>query len=86
MDKELFKSGVGEIHFGVNKPTRDFSSATKDDVKKTLANLKNMRLWRCTVCNDLHIGLQPPKECPTCSSIQAYVEINLQEFGRLMGL
>lgn len=35
--------------------------------------------WRCFVCNDLHLGAQPPEICPTCGVQQAYVEITSEE-------
>jgi rubrerythrin len=39
----------------------------------------NKKIWRCTVCNDIHIGMEPPKDCPTCHQIDAYVEISEKE-------
>lgn len=78
-DKKITKSEIGEVHFGVESPD-GFKSATKKDVEDILKNLGNMKLWRCTVCNDLHIGVGFPKECPTCHVKDAYVEIDLKEF------
>ena len=30
--------------------------------------MPNKTYWRCTVCNDLHYGVQAPEKCPTCAS------------------
>ena len=35
--------------------------------------------WRCFVCNDIHLGLNPPEICPTCGVRNAYVEISSDE-------
>ncbi|MHB8055356.1 MAG: ferredoxin-thioredoxin reductase catalytic domain-containing protein [Candidatus Aminicenantales bacterium] len=37
------------------------------------------RFWRCYVCDDLHWGVKPPEECPTCRVKNAYVEISPEE-------
>lgn len=80
MAKTIFKDSNGSIHFGVNAPSADFKKAERKDVENILSNLGNKKLWRCTVCNDLHIGEIPPKQCPTCFAIDAFVEINEKEF------
>ncbi|MBS3060349.1 MAG: hypothetical protein J4432_02475 [DPANN group archaeon] len=85
MVKTLFKNENGSIHYGRNAP-EGFIAATKEDVATAIANLGVMKLWRCTVCNDMHIGMEPPEECPTCGSIDAYVEINEQELKMVIGL
>jgi len=85
MEKTLFKDKKGNMHFGVNAP-EGFAKATKEDVKKSLSNLKGRKLWRCNVCSDLHLNSKPPEECPTCHTIDAYVEINLKEFKSIIGI
>jgi len=85
MPKTLFKSAKGEIHFGLNAPP-GFASLNKDDAKKILSNLGKMKLWRCAVCNDMHIGIAPPQVCPTCGTLNAYVEISMQELKTVIGL
>ena len=77
--KSFFKNKKGEIHFGMNGG-EGFVPSNKNDAEKALKNLGNKKLWRCTVCNDLHIGEIPPKQCPTCFAIDAFVEINEKEF------
>lgn len=77
MQKRLFKRGKA-IHFGINAP-EGFEEAEKSDVQDTLSDLGDMKLWRCTVCNDIHIGITFPHECPTCTNLDAYVEINEKE-------
>ena len=80
--KNFFENKAGEIHFGVNGGD-GFEKIEKLEIQKIeeiLKNLGNKKLWRCTVCNDLHIGKIPPKQCPTCFAIDAFVEINEKEF------
>jgi len=77
--KQFFKSNTGEIHFG-NLAEEGFSPAEINDINQILDNLGTKKLWRCNVCNDLHIGEKPPKLCPTCFVEEAYVEISKKEF------
>lgn len=84
MNKSIFSNNNGDIHFGL-LPADGFNEANEEDVKKALANLGDRKFWRCTVCNDLHIG-DPPDVCPTCSAIEAYVEISEQEFKTIIGI
>ena len=84
MGKIIFKDSKGNIHFGLNAPSTDFKKAERKDVENTLSNLKSRKLWRCNACRDLHINIEPPKQCPTCFVIDAYVEIELNEFKRLL--
>jgi ferredoxin-thioredoxin reductase catalytic subunit len=43
------------------------------------------KFWRCNVCNDVHYGLKPPGECPTCHVKNAYIEISEKEAKIAMG-
>lgn len=37
--------------------------------------------WRCTICGDLHYGVKPPKECPTCGfGPEKAVEVTKEQF------
>lgn len=83
MKKSIFKDNLGNIHFGLIAPT-EFSIGTNTDIEEILNNLDGRKLWRCTVCNDLSINIDPPKECPTCHIVDAYVEIELNEFKKLI--
>ena len=85
MKKNVFKDNEGNIHFGVNAPD-GFFAALKDDVNKVLENLGNKKLWRCNVCNDLQVSIAPLEECPTCDAKNAYVEIESDEFLKLMAI
>jgi len=39
------------------------------------------KYWRCTVCGDLHFGVNPPDVCPTCrQSKDKAVEIDKEGF------
>lgn len=44
------------------------------------------KTWRCTVCNDIHFGVNPPEICPTCQAKNAYVEVDKSEAGVIMEL
>ncbi|MFP4545421.1 MAG: ferredoxin-thioredoxin reductase catalytic domain-containing protein [Methanomassiliicoccales archaeon] len=43
------------------------------------------RLWRCHVCNDIHLGIKGPEICPTCMAENAFVEIDHNEAMRMIG-
>ena len=81
--KKIFKSDNGEIHFG-DMVMKGFSPCEISDVEEILKNLKSKKFWRCNVCNDLHISEIPPKQCPTCFTMDAYVEINEKEFREMI--
>jgi rubrerythrin len=83
MGKNIFKDIEGNIHFGVNAPA-GFQTAMREDIDKVLENLEDRKLWRCNVCNDLQISVDPLKECPTCNAENAYVVIDLNEFKKLI--
>lgn len=83
MKKSIFKDNLGNIHFGLIAPA-GFSIGINADVTKAIDNLADRKFWRCTVCNDLSINVTPPKECPTCHIVDAYIEIELNEFKNLM--
>ncbi len=85
MPKALFKNKDGDIHWGVNAP-EDYDNAGNEDVEKTLSDLGDKRIWRCYVCNDIHIGREPPEQCPTCSTLHAYCEIKEKEIREVLGL
>ncbi|MBI2112086.1 hypothetical protein HYT52_00940 [Candidatus Woesearchaeota archaeon] len=44
------------------------------------------KYWRCKVCGDIHYGVNPPKECPTCHADEAYEEISSAEAKKLLKL
>jgi len=44
------------------------------------------KYWRCKVCGDIHYGVNPPQECPTCHTEDAYEEISKAEAKKLLGL
>ena len=47
--------------------------------------VRDKRLWRCHVCNDLHYGERPPLLCPTCAAKNAFVRIGRSEALRFIG-
>lgn len=85
MKKKIFKSDEGNIHFGINPPL-GYKEGKKEDIAKTLANPEGKKFWRCTVCNDLGISLEPLEECPTCYNKDVYIEIDVEEFNKLMDI
>jgi len=85
MKKSIFKDNLGNIHFGINF-SDGFQPGTREDVEAVLNNLSGKKLWRCNVCNDLHISFEPLLECPTCHAKNAYVEIELDEFKKILEL
>ena len=70
---------------GINVPA-GFQKGTREDIEKTLDNLGEKKLWRCNVCNDLRISAEPLEDCPTCYTKNAYIEIELNEFKKLLEL
>lgn len=42
--------------------------------------------WRCTICSDIHYGVNPPKICPTCQQVDKYVAISEEEAKKLMAM
>ena len=46
--------------------------------------LKDKKVWRCNVCNDIHIGKNLIKICPTCNQKDVYVEIEFSELKNLL--
>ncbi len=39
------------------------------------------KYWRCTVCGDLHYGVNPADPCPTCGNPKSKAEeITKEEF------
>ena len=83
MKKSIFKDSLGNIHFGIIAP-EGFAIGARADIEEVFDNLEDRKLWRCTACNDLSINIHPPKECPTCHVKDAYVEIDLNEFRKLI--
>jgi ferredoxin-thioredoxin reductase catalytic subunit len=37
------------------------------------------KIWRCHVCNDIHLGNKPPEVCPTCGARHAFILSDLNE-------
>jgi len=44
------------------------------------------KFWRCTICGDLHYGVQAPEVCPTCHQPRdKAMEITKEEFLAALG-
>jgi len=81
-NKKIFKKDE-DIHVGNNAP-EGFIETSIEEVEKILSNLGQRKLWRCHVCNDLHIGISFPSPCPTCFAIDAFVEVEIEEIKNLL--
>jgi len=44
------------------------------------------KFWRCFICNDIHYGIGPPEDCPTCRVKNAYVEVSSDEAQKITGV
>lgn len=44
------------------------------------------KFWRCHVCNDIHLGINPPEICPTCGFKNAYVEVCSEEAQKIVNV
>ena len=42
--------------------------------------------YTCGVCADIHYGMNPPAECPTCKAKNAYKPVSSFEAKKAMGL
>ncbi len=47
----------------------------------TLYKRKNKISWKCSKCGYIHIGNEPPKECPSCRHAREYYEPECLCFG-----
>ncbi|HUT27702.1 MAG TPA: ferredoxin-thioredoxin reductase catalytic domain-containing protein [Methanomassiliicoccales archaeon] len=43
------------------------------------------KLWRCHVCNDIHLGNKAPEVCPTCGAKNAFVLSDINEAMEIIG-
>jgi ferredoxin-thioredoxin reductase catalytic subunit len=50
-----------------------------------LDGIMSKSLWRCHVCNDIHLGISGPKVCPSCGAEDAFVRTDDREALRIMG-
>lgn len=48
----------------------------KDEVFKR----DEAKVWVCTVCGHIHIGTEPPKECPVCKHPQGHFELKADNY------
>ncbi|NYT12119.1 MAG: hypothetical protein GKC03_06140 [Methanomassiliicoccales archaeon] len=42
-------------------------------------------LWRCHVCNDIHLGIKGPEVCPTCGARNAFARSDMNEALTIIG-
>ena len=45
----------------------------------------NKSLWRCHVCNDIHLGLKGPDVCPSCGARDAFARSDHSESMKVIG-
>lgn len=48
--------------------------------------MDDKNFFRCSVCNDIHIGVNAPEKCPTCMQLNAYVRIDKRELFNILDL
>ena len=46
----------------------------------------NKKLFRCTVCQDIHYGIAGPELCPACQNKNTYKEIDIEEAKKIIGV
>jgi len=54
--------------------------------KKKRDKMADKNFFRCNVCNDIHYGVAGPEICPTCSTKNAFVEVDQEEAKKVMKL
>jgi len=42
------------------------------------------KLYKCTICGDIHYGISAPDECPTCKNKDAYVKAKGNDLENLL--
>ncbi len=47
---------------------------------KTYFKRQEERVWVCRECGYVHIGKEPPKECPSCNHSHSYFEIKQEDY------
>ncbi|MBL7051748.1 MAG: rubrerythrin family protein [Nanoarchaeota archaeon] len=47
---------------------------------KTYFKRQEERIWVCRECGYVHIGKEPPKECPSCNHSHSYFEIKQEDY------
>lgn len=57
------------------RPGREIRKKMKE--QKPKSDIKTY--WYCTVCGDIHFGVAPPKQCPTCLVEDVYIQITKEE-------
>lgn len=56
------------------------SPSVKDSDGQDKEGIEKVRRWKCTICNYIHEGPEPPDECPVCGAdSSAFVEIDGEE-------
>lgn len=48
--------------------------------------MQDKKLWKCSVCGDIHYGVAGPEVCPTCQTKNAYDEITAEEAKKALGI
>jgi len=48
--------------------------------------MPDKRFYKCSVCGDVHYGINGPEICPTCKSKNAYKPIEAAEAKKSMKL
>lgn len=41
---------------------------------------EDQKIWICTVCGHIHIGEEPPEECPVCHHPKGHFELKASNY------
>mgnify|MGYP005642255807 FL=1 len=47
---------------------------------KTFFKRNDEKIWVCRECGYIHVGKEPPKECPSCDHDESYYELKREEY------
>jgi len=47
---------------------------------KTYFKREDEKIWVCMECGYIHIGKEPPKECPSCDHSHSYYELKQEDY------
>ncbi|MGN1169591.1 MAG: rubrerythrin [Acutalibacteraceae bacterium] len=72
----LFEA-VGEIE---KSHEQRYNKLIEDLEKGIVFSREGDTVWLCTVCGHIHIGKEPPMQCPVCSNPKGYFKIKPENY------
>ncbi len=56
------------------------TAGQKDEIDQGEKTATSVRRWKCTICNYIHDGDEPPEICPVCGADKSvFVEVGIEE-------